>query len=453
MVVDVNALAARYGGRICIQHPAGIVAYADLPQKVASRAAAFRDAGVSARVVLPCVSDTETLVSALALLELGCTIIPISADSPEAELGSLAQNCAARWIVRCSTATAVTGDVPTASTPEAALGLLSSGSTGRPKLVLRSTDHVRAAMDVYIRSVALAAEDKVMAVVPLEHSYGFANVFLSSLQQGATIVFPGTAHPRAVVEAARRDGVTLFPGAPLFFDLMAKFAKPGDAGLPGVRACISVGTALATRIHAAFTAAFNVPLWQSYGASEAGPVCVNKTGEPDGEMLALGEPCDGVEIQILGEDGNPVPDGAEGEIVVVSPAVGIGYDGPTDGASRIEPGRFYTGDIGCMRNGTLFFRGRRKLLVAAAGNKVDPQEVENVLLLHPKIADAAVVPHREEDGREFVKAIVVLREPAEVVEISEFCASRLAAFKIPRVFEFRDSLPRNTLGKLQREKL
>jgi acyl-CoA synthetase (AMP-forming)/AMP-acid ligase II len=137
---------------------------------------------------------------------------------------------------------------------------------------------------------------------------------------------------------------------------------------------------------------------------------------------------------------------------VRSPAVAVGYQGEGDGASRIEAGRFVSGDLGVRRGAEVWFAGRAKLLIATAGRKVDPIEVERVLLAHPAVRDAAVLPHREGD-REIVAALVVADPGVQAAELIDFCAVSLSPYKVPRLIGFRDALPRNAAGKLERGRL
>ena len=460
-VLELDALAATRGDAPAIIDATGTVTYSALAARVAARAAEIGAAGP--RALLRCRRDLATIVDALALLSLERAVLPHSDAATHTEIDALE----------------ATFD---AAPRDAALALPSSGSTGAPKLVLKSAEQIRASTEIFARSVALDDADRVLALVPFEHAYGFVCVMLGTLARGATLVLPASddprhpPHPRAILETIRRERVTLFPASPQFFDLLARFEaagvaraasnsavldadvrqsdrpSAGAAPLP-LRAAISVGAALPRRVHASFTALFDVPLWQSYGASEAGPVCLNTRGDAGGEFLALGTPCDGVDVSIRALDAeDPV-----GEIVVRSPAVGIGYAGPDGvvasvGESRIEGGRFFTGDLGGREGDTIFFAGRRKLFIAVSGRKVDPHEVEEALRAHPRIADAAVVAHAD-GGREIVKALVVPRGPLDPIDAIDHCARRLAAHKVPRVIELRDALPRNELGKLQREQL
>lgn len=437
-----------------LQDGAEVVRYGELTSLISERVRQLRasGAGEGKRVAVVAHREIRSVISMLATLTADCLLVPLPSDTPENARLELAHQCGADFLADCEAIHVVAKVSGEAVDAEARLGLLSSGSTGKPKLVLRSGDQIRSALSIYAQSVGLNSADKVLASVPLDHSYGCNNVILSTLSVGGCVVFPRNMHPRALAEQVVADGITLFPGAPSLFDLVTRFCCTSGIGGNSLRACISVGTALSLRIHDAFTRAFGLPLWQSYGSSEAGPLCLNRDGTPDGELLALGKPCDGVEMVIQGDDG-PVAAGENGEIVVKSAAVGIGYEGQHDGASRIEPGVFFTGDLGCERNGTFFFRGRRKLLIAAGGNKIDPAEVEAVLRLHEMVADAAVIGHRDDAERECVKALIVRRGPLEMVDVFDYCAQRLAPAKVPRIVEFRESLPRNAMGKLQRDKL
>lgn len=458
--IDAGSLAARFGDKAAIVAGERRISYAQLAELVQARrkelSRQLASFGLSSRPdwtfrsELICHSEPETLVTALALFDEKVMIVPLGPGTPEDEMLRSAETVKADVIMDRDEVRAIASSI---EKRPAALGLLSSGSSGKPKLVLRSAEQVAASSQIYIQSTRAREADRVLALLPLEHSYGFHNVFLATLSLGATIIFPGTTHPRAIATIIENEQITTFPSAPLFFDLLVKFCGGDRERLRSLRACISVGVALGARIHGAFTSTFNVPLWQSYGASESGPLCLNDDGTTDGDQMALGRVCEGAEVWIADDDGKRCAEEKVGEMVARSPAVASGYDSEHDGSSRISDGTFYSGDLGAVEKGRFVFRGRRKLLIAAAGHKVDPQEVESVLTMHPKVRDAAVVAHREAEGRELVKALIVLREPADVVELTDFCSRHLAPHKIPRIIDFRKELPRNAMGKLQREQL
>jgi len=484
-VIDFAAIAARMGEAPAVRDRDRALSYAGLAERVASRAGALERVGLArgagTRVALACARDIATVVDALALVALECAILPYNAAATPEEAERLFARFRPAWILRAPDREAVRWEGAAAARAahpslidalpplEIALALPSSGSTGTPKLILVGPAQLRARLEIRARLIGLTANDRVLAVIPFDHGYGFSYAMLASLAHGASITIAETAdagqspHPRAIIEAARRHEVTLMPAPPILLDLLARFARadaaPPPAPLP-LRAAISVGSALPRRVYDAFTATFGVPLWQSYGASEVGPTLLNTNGAADGELLALGSPAAGVDVSIRDENGAALADGEEGEIVVRSPGLAHGYEDGADGAliasSRFEGGAFWTGDLGVRAAGEFRFRGRRKVMIAVSGRKVDPIEVETVLMRHEGVADAAVTAHVEQGGREVVKAIIVPRAPhttLDIVGVTDFCVQHLAAYKVPRVVEFREALPRTALGKLQRARL
>jgi acyl-CoA synthetase (AMP-forming)/AMP-acid ligase II len=182
---------------------------------------------------------------------------------------------------------------------------------------------------------------------------------------------------------------------------------------------------------------------------------MNLEGDHDRLVESSGRPLQGVAVRIVREDGAEARQGEAGEIAVLGPAVARGYaDLPDLSREVFRGGWFHSGDIGSIDgSGNLSITGRIKLMINAAGNKVDPLEVERVLCEHPGVAEAAVVGVPGPHALEIVKAAVVRRSGVTESELREFCRDRLAAYKIPRVFQFVDRLPRSPTGKLLRKDL
>jgi long-chain acyl-CoA synthetase len=170
----------------------------------------------------------------------------------------------------------------------------------------------------------------------------------------------------------------------------------------------------------------------------------------------VGTPVGEVRVQILDDDGVGVEAGEVGEVAVSSPALTGGYS-DMDELNKVafKDGFFRTADLGRLdEEGRLYITGRKKLLIEVGGYKVDPIEVEDVVIAHPKIREAVVVGVAGEiPGEEVVKAVVVLSEDCEERELLDFCQDRLANFKVPRMVEFRDEIPRSPLGKVLRKYL
>jgi long-chain acyl-CoA synthetase len=171
---------------------------------------------------------------------------------------------------------------------------------------------------------------------------------------------------------------------------------------------------------------------------------------------SVGTPAPGVEVRIEDDDGERVPTGSIGEVAVRSPGLTDGYvDMPELNSQVFRDGFFITGDLGQLDDdGRLTITGRKKLLIEVGGYKVDPIEVEDVVIAHPKVGEAVVVgvPGKVA-GEEVVKAVVVPSETVEERELITFCQERLANFKVPQVVEFREEIPKSPLGKILRKYL
>jgi acyl-CoA synthetase (AMP-forming)/AMP-acid ligase II len=411
---------------LAIVHGERRITHDELRDRVGVFGDAARAAGVRSgqRVGLRCTPGPATLVAQLALLDAGALLIPLAAALADAESDAVLARCAIEWVV--SDGAILATGLAAAPMRGGALGLLSSGSTGTPKLALIGAAQLTASLGIYRQAFGLGSEDRLLSLVPLEHGFGFRFAH-AVLAAGGSVVLPTSHQPRLVADQAA--GATLLAAGPRYLEMLAGRA------LPSVRAVVA-GGGVSAQLRAAFAP---VPLWQSYGASEAGSICLNRDGFAVDGQLALGRPNPGVEIELCDD-----------EILVRSAAVGVGYDDRGD--SAIRDGVFHSGDLGRWLDGQLIFMGRRKLLIDTGAQKVDPGEVEAVLRRHPAIHDAAVIGSGPA-GAQTVVAVLVASSPLPLLEITEWCARQLSPHKLPRRVEYRDSLPRDELGKLRRDRL
>jgi long-chain acyl-CoA synthetase len=334
----------------------------------------------------------------------------------------------------------------------------SSGSTGRPKRVPRTHGQCAAEAAMY-EALGITHEDRIFSAIPLFHTWGMGASLFTSAATGATIVILEEPHPfllkrRRALELVERERATVFPGVPFNFRLMAE--GPGKADLSSLRLCFSAGTALPRESFEAFGERFGVLVRQLYGSTETGMITANMSDDPVSTFESVGAPVQGVRLDILDDDGEPLPVGETGEVAVTSPAASTGY-AEADEASlaAFSDGRYLTGDLGRLdENGMLYLQGRKKLLIEVGGYKVDPIEVEDVIKVHPCVSDAIVVGVAGENPpEETVKAVVVPGEDCDEAELISFCRERLANFKVPRTVEFRDEIPKSPLGKILRKYL
>jgi long-chain acyl-CoA synthetase len=318
----------------------------------------------------------------------------------------------------------------------------SSGSTGRPKRLARTHGQLWAEANSY---TFVRPDDRFFCAVPLFHTYGMGCCLVAAISRGATLVFLDDPHPfvmrrRRALELLERERVTVFPGVPLQFRHLADAAISADVS--SLRLCFSAGTALPRETFDAFAARFGVPVRQLYGCTEAGTLTADLDPEP--VVDSVGTPVGQVEVRI-----------EEGEVAVSSPAMTRGYSDMQELNRQVfRDGWFLTGDLGRLdATGRLYVTGRKKLLIEVAGHKVDPIEVEDVVLAHPAVREAVVVGIANGGGEETVKAVVVPGDGCGEREVIEFCRERLANFKVPRIVEFRDEIPRSPLGKVLRKYL
>jgi long-chain acyl-CoA synthetase len=265
-----------------------------------------------------------------------------------------------------------------------------------------------------------------------------------------------------VLATIGNEGVTSFPGVPFLFQTLAETRRAERADLSSLRLCFSAGAPLAPETFDLFHARFGVPIRQLYGCSEAGSVTINLDADPTVSRASVGRPMRGIEVQVVDEEGRARPAGETGEVEFRSPAVTAGYVGEHAAAANeaFHDGWFRTGDLGHVdEKGTLYVTGRTKLYISTSGFKVDPFEVEAVLRAHPAVADVVVVGVKGDLGDEVVKAVVV-PDPAAGIdrqrlpeELLTVCREGLAPFKVPRIVELRDEIPRSPLGKILRKYL
>lgn len=334
----------------------------------------------------------------------------------------------------------------------------SSGSTGRPKRVPRTHGQCAAEAQMY-KALGITHEDKIFSAVPLFHTWGMGACLFTAAATGATVVILENPHPfllrrRDALELIARERATVFPGVPFNYRLMAE--APAGADLSSLRLCFSAGTALPRESFEAFGERFGVLVRQLYGSTETGMITANMSDDPVATFESVGTPVEGVRVEIVDDDGVALERGETGEVTVTSPAASTGYaDADEASMQAFRDGRYFTGDLGRLdEDGRLFLQGRKKLLIEVGGYKVDPVEVEDVIVAHPSVAEAIVVGVAGEGaGEESVKAVVVPKDDCSQAELIGFCRERLANYKLPRTVEFRDEIPKSPLGKVLRKYL
>ncbi len=395
------------------------------------------------------ITDQKGLGRSLAVAEsLGQRVVAISVGAAPSEARSFPE----------LVDTGPPADLSGGSADDILIHQYSSGSTGRPKRAVRTQGHCAAEARMVTETLSLTPDDTILCAVPMFHAYGLGDCFFAAAGSGARLVYQPQVQPfvvkrQATLELIEQERVTIFPAVPFMVELLA--GAPGDADVSSLRYCFTAGTALSGEAFAAFDERFGVPARQLYGCTESPSIAVNLDPDPRPTAKTVGLPFKGVRVRIETEDGADAPPGTAGEIGVQSPVAATGYVGQAGEVDRrtFRDGWIFPGDLGTLdEGGRLTVVGRTKIFIDVLGHKVDPLEVEDVLLLHPAVEEVVVVG-AEKNGGELIKAAVVSNTPCSERELIHFCKERLASFKVPQVVEFLETIPRSPLGKVLRKEL
>ncbi len=330
----------------------------------------------------------------------------------------------------------------------------SSGSTGTPKRIARSHAQLLMELDALVSTLGIVPEDRFLGVAPFSHVNGLVRTMLTSFRAGATL-FPATFERHHAAELIERERLTVFIAVPFMFITLAQTRYEHTPDFSSLRLVVSASAPLPNKFNREFHRKFGIYIRQLYGSTETGTMSVNLSEDIENTLDSVGTPLRGVAFDIVDDTHHRVSRGTTGEVIVSSPWAIDGYaDLPELNAEQFRDGYFFTGDLGYLDDaGRLYLQGRIKFLINKGGFKIDPREVEVVLEEHPGIEEVAVVGVPTSFGDDKVKAVVVRRLPCTEVELAEFCRGRIADFKIPSVFEFRDEMPKSPTGKLRRGQL
>ncbi|HVR42764.1 MAG TPA: AMP-binding protein [Thermoanaerobaculia bacterium] len=325
---------------------------------------------------------------------------------------------------------------------------LTSGSTGRARGVAMRADHLLADEAALSLTMGLRGDDRLLAAIPMSHSYGLVTLALSAIVRGLTLVLPEDSGPLAALDAARKLGASVFPTGPAYLKALLKMSQP-PAWPDGIRLIISAGAPLPAATAAEFRRRYGRPVHAFYGSSECGGICFDREGGA-AERGTVGTPVEGVRVSIEPMAG---VDAGQGLVVVESPAVGATYLPEPD--PRLDAGRFETRDLASWRGGELELCGRVDNVINVRGFKVDPAEVESVLTALDGVEEAVVIGVAAADGRDqIVRAVVACPSGSLDYEgIVSWCRLRLADHKVPRSVVIVEAIPRNARGKIDRSGL
>jgi 2-furoate---CoA ligase len=469
--------------------------YAELETRVAAVAAGLTEAadGSVGRVAVFSPNRPAVVVALLASIYAGGTAVPVNARADTGELEyyladadadvllfheSLADTVAPAVADRDVRAYQFGGTPPAWADPFESLAeaaplpepvavadddhatiVYTSGTTGEPKGV--PVDHeswVYRALVMNLRE-AVVRDDTVGLVLPLYHVIGIDTV-LASIQTGATVVFPTGSDPPAILDAVETEGITTMQGVPTLMKALADAAAERDADTSSFRRIESAGGILTDAVFEAAREHLCSEYRNFYGTTEAMHISYARE-----DVNSVGQPADFQEVRLVEPESNDptatVSQGDTGEVIVRmdGPEMFDGYlNKPDATAAAVHDGWYFTEDVGYRDEaGRLWLEGRLDDLIISGGENISPSDVENTLLSHPAVREAAVVGRPDDEWGERVVAFVHVRNDSEITsdDLDAHCLSSpdLADYKRPREYVFLDEIPKNPTGKIDRAQL
>ena len=299
-----------------------------------------------------------------------------------------------------------------------------------------------------------------LSCLPFFHVFGLTVSLTFPIAIGASLVLiPNPRDIHGMMKAIAKHRVTVFPGVPAMYNAIGAQAESSKLDLTSVKACVSGSAPLPREVQDRFERVTGSRIAEGFGLTETSPVTHANpiNGRRKSGSIGLPLPSTDAAIVDLEQGSRMMPPGVEGELVIRGPQVMKGYwNRPAETAAMIRDGWLHTGDIARMdEDGFFFIVGRKKDMILASGYNVYPDEVDDVLMSHPAVLEAATIGVPDEKRGETVKSFVVLKPGAAATErdLIDYCRTQMAVYKAPREIEFRTELPKSTVLKILRREL
>ncbi len=349
---------------------------------------------------------------------------------------------------------------PLASDPpqedDVAAVLYTSGTTGKPKGVMITHRNIIFASRVKSEQLPVYHGERLLCALPLFHSGGLHDLVLPCMYPGTTIILRQRFSASEFWECVERYKVNGVLLVPTMWNILLKSPEAEGADTSSLRLGLSGAAPIPPEQLVEAEERFGIPVMEAYGMTEnTGGISANT--EKSRKIGSVGRPFQEMEVRISDPNGEALPAGEIGDIIVKGDCVMKGYfNSPETTAETIKKGWLTTGDVGYLdEDGFLFIVDRKKELIIRGGVNIYPKELEHAIALHPSVDAVAVIPEPDDKYGQVAKACIVLKrgERASEEEIRAFCEERMASYKIPEQIVFREGFPRNAIGKVIKKNL
>jgi long-chain acyl-CoA synthetase len=334
--------------------------------------------------------------------------------------------------------------------------IYTSGTTGLPKGVMLT--HGNMFSNAKIAERRQDEQDTVIiSALPLYHAFGQTSVLNASVYLGLTLHLFREFDSKEIVKVIEQEKKTVLLAVPTMFKRLILETDQSGIKRSSLKYCLSGGASLPMEVLFKFEERFKTTIYEGYGLTECSPSCVRNPIGGKTKPGSIGLPLFGFHVRIVDESGRDVEKGETGELIVKGPGVMKGYlNRQEETAEVIVNGWLHTGDMARMdEEGYIYIVDRKKDLIIRGGYNVYPREIEEVLFLHPRVADAAVYGVPDEDLGEQIAAAVVLKAGAKVTDedLRRFVKEKVAPYKYPRIIHLVDDLPKSHTGKILKTEL
>jgi acyl-CoA synthetase (AMP-forming)/AMP-acid ligase II len=421
---------------------AAVTSRAQLSTRIDAFAARFGGFAAGDVVAIQLPNSVDFIAAFGAVLKRKLVAILIDRDATETEVGNVLGHFAARGLIYCSGGEVMISTRQTAAgrLPEdARLIKLTSGSTGLPKGTVATEANLLADCINICATMDIRPDDINLGAIPMSHSYGFSNLVTPLLVQGTAVVISNDYLPQSVVTLCNRFSCTVAPLIPMVFDHLT---TAGDGEFETVRTFISAGAPLPPAVSRKFRERFKIPIHTFYGCSECGGITYDREGAAV-ERGTVGRAMENVTLASKG-----------GRLTVRGDNVTLGYLHDATTFQPFDEGVFVTDDLVDVReDGEIAITGRASELINTAGKKVNPREVEQVLLQIEGVREAKVYGEPAGARGEVVAAAVVANPDVTREQIRAWCLSHLSPHKVPRIVKLIEAIPVDERGKVKRAAL
>jgi long-chain acyl-CoA synthetase len=477
---QLRELADQHPERLAARDGNLTVTYAELNQASDALAHRMAHAGAQAgiRVILMADNSAAYLAAAVAIWRTGAVLTTLYASSGPDEVAYALQNSGAQLIVADERASGMVGSLdghppvvhigneifsnlgeattfrPRQEIQPADLALIcyTSGSTAHPKAVMHSHAGLNNGATAYAEVWHLSATDRTIVCLPMAWAFGLVTTSMATLLAGGQVLILSRTKPDMIIDAVSKLGGTFLAGVTtMFVKLTERLEELDDQpDMASLRFCISGGEPRNEGVFSRWTALTGCPVHDVYAASECFPaVTYDPVVDPVPVLGSSGKVAPGSQMRIVDSEGREVDTGQPGEALWKGPAQFLGYWQDPEQTRKVltDDGWYRTSDLARMdEQGYVFVEGRLSDMIIRGGSNVSPAEVEGVLHAHPALRSATVVGLPDEHYGERVIAAVILHPGVELdtAELREFCAARMAGYKVPESFIAVETLPINS---------